>query len=528
MENKKNNMYLIPIVMASCLALGLYLGNVLTPQKSVSLSQDQRNQQKIQDVINVLDKYYVDSVNGEELFNKTLSDMLHNLDPHSGYFSAEDQLAMAESIQGNFGGVGVRFFIIRDTVCIVNVIGNSPSQATGIKAGDKIISVNGKNIASKKISNKDVMGMLKGEKGTSVQVTILRNGNKIKKSIVRGTIPIGTVSVYYMIDKTTGYIKIDQFSATTAAEFRAAATELKSKGLKKVVLDLRNNPGGVLPSSTIISDEFLESGLAIVETRGEHTRTETYRATAEGILEDIEVAVLINGQSASASEILAGAIQDNDRGTIIGRRSFGKGLVQQDFYLRDSSSVRLVVARYYTPTGRCIQRPYSDDYDAYYEDGRDRYDNGELYAVDSTVFVDSLKFITPKGNVVYGGGGIMPDIFVPLDSSGTSWYFTELSYSSAFNTFAFDYIQGKRSKWKSINEFKRSFKVTDAILNQFVEFAWKENKVKKNSKELAYSKSLIKRRLKAEIARQIWDEQGFYQIINTEDPEVKTALKHLH
>jgi carboxyl-terminal processing protease len=265
----------------------------------------------------------------------------------------------------------------------------------------------------------------------------------------------------------------------------------------------------------------------IVETRGDHSPAYTYRASDRGSLEKIKVAILVNENTASASEILAGAIQDNDRGTIIGRRSFGKGLVQEDFQLKDGSNLRLTIARYYTPTGRCIQKPYTGDYDEYYDTHADRYESGELYHVDSTIFVDSLKKYTPKGKVVYGGGGIMPDVFVPYDSSGGSWYFTELRYTSCFNTFAFDYLKNKRSNWKSLSDFIQRFEVTDALLNQFTRYADKELKVKFIAADFRHSKQLIKRYLKAEIARQIWLEDGYFQVLNETDADVRKAIQIL-
>ena len=526
MENRRNT-YWIPIVMAMSMAVGLYTGNVLTPQSDSIMTSGEERYQKIQDIIHILDQRYVDSLDGQALFEKTIGDMLHSLDPHSNYIPAEELKAMNESIEGKFGGVGVRFFIIRDTVCVTNVIANSPAMIAGLKSGDKIIKVDGKLIAGKNVTNEDLMAMLKGSEGTEVNVTIKRGDKLMKKRVVRGTIPVESVTAAYMLTSDVGYIRIEQFSVVTADEFRAAAEKLRKKGLKKMVLDIRNNGGGVLTGATEIADEFLGANVPIVETRGEHSVPYTYRATSKGSLKDVELVILINSNSASASEILAGAIQDNDRGTIIGRRSFGKGLVQEDFALRDGSNLRLTIARYYTPTGRCIQKPYTDDFNAYYEDQMDRYDNGEMFKVDSSLFVDSLKFVTPKGKVVYGGGGIMPDVFVPFDSVGSSWYYTELRYSSAFNTFAFDYIQNKRGKWKSPKDFNQKFKVTDALLKRFAEFAFKEHGVKQNEKDLATSKALISRILKAEIARQMWVEQGYYEVYNTDDVDVQKAIKHL-
>jgi carboxyl-terminal processing protease len=328
-----------------------------------------------------------------------------------------------------------------------------------------------------------------------------------------------------MIDKTIGFVKIEQFSLATTYEFQEATAKLKAQGMKKLIIDLRNNGGGVLTSATDIADEFLKAGIPIVETKGKHTTSYTYRATSKGELENIQVAILINSNSASASEILAGAIQDNDRGTIIGRRSFGKGLVQEDVMLRDGSNLRLTIARYYTPTGRCIQKPYSDDYDEYMHDQMGRYDNGEMYKVDSTLLVDSLKYKTPKGKVVYGGGGIMPDIFVPYDTTGSTWYYTQLRYTNVFTTFAFDFVQGKRTKWSSPTDFKRNFTVSDQVLNQLTAFAASEYKIKLDKKEFNTSKRLISEVLKAEIARQIWVEEGYYEVYNDFDPEVQRAIR---
>lgn len=524
MENR-NTQYWIPIVMASCLAVGLFLGNILTPSKVAQQSLGESRYQKMQDIIQILDGRYVDDVNSEELFETTIGDMLHKLDPHSNYIPAKDLKAMNEAMVGKFGGVGIRFFIIRDTVCVTNVLPDSPAMRAGLKSGDKIVEVDGKKVARVKISNEEIMGMLKGTENTAVQLTVLREKKKIKKKVIRGSIPVESVLAAYMIDKSVGFVKIEQFSMATSYEFKEATAKLKAAGMKKLIIDLRNNGGGVLTGATEIADEFLKAGIPIVETRGKHTAPYTYRATSKGGLEDVQVAILINSNSASASEILAGAIQDNDRGTIIGRRSFGKGLVQEDVMLRDGSNLRLTIARYYTPTGRCIQKPYSDDYDSYMHDQMERYDNGELYKVDSTLLVDSLKYKTPKGKIVYGGGGIMPDVFVPYDTTGSTWYYTQLRYTNVFTTFAFDYVQGKRTKWSSPADFKRKFKVTEDILNDLVNFAASEYKIKLDQKEFQISKKLISEVLKAEIARQIWLEEGYYEIYNDFDPEVQRAIR---
>lgn len=516
---------MIPFGFALCLAAGLWIGNKMSPGDTLSSGQEKYG--KIKDIIEILDKKYVDSLDGDKLFEQTIGDMLHKLDPHSNYISAADLQSANEAIEGHFGGIGVRFSIIRDTVCITNVIKGSPSERVGIQAGDKIIAVNKKNIAGKKTRNEDVMKMLKGEEQTSVDVVIFRNKKKLDKKIVRSSIPIESVVCAVMLNKNTGYIKLEQFSAESGREFNTAARKLKEQGMTKLIFDLRNNGGGVLQVAAQIVDEFLKDGDVIVTTKGKHAKKQIYTASIRGMLERTEVAVLINENSASASEIVAGALQDNDRATILGRRSFGKGLVQEDILLKDGSNLRLVVARYYTPTGRCIQKPYSDDYESYYKDQMQRYENGELYAVDSTLLVDSLKFKTPKGKTVYGGGGIMPDVFIPLDTTGTSWYYTELRYSPAFQNFAFDFVSDKRNKWKSVQDFKANFNVSDELLNQFLNYAEKNEKVPRNPRGLATSKSLIVHALKAEIARQIWTEQGYYFVVSDFDREIQQAIKIL-
>ena len=527
MENS-NRSYLIPLIVSVSLAVGLLIGGRLNPAPSEEQFSYQGSQtRKLQDIMHLIDKKYVDSVDVESLFEATVSDMLHRLDPHSNYISAADLQAVNEGIEGQFGGVGIRFFIIRDTVCVTNVIVGSPSETSGLKSGDKIVKVDDEIIASESISNEKVMKLLKGPQGTEVKVQLWRNGKLLDKTITRGAIPLNSVSASYMMDEVTGFIRIDQFSRNTHMEFQSAAAKLKLKGMQKLVLDLRSNPGGVLSAAVNVADEFLEEGLKIVETRGEHVKDEVYKSTSNGILKDVELAILINSRSASASEILAGAIQDNDRGTIVGRRSFGKGLVQEDNPLRDGSNIRLTIARYYTPLGRCVQRPYTEGNEAYQNDLSERVDNGELYGVDSSLFVDSLKYTTPKGKVVYGGGGIMPDVFVPYDSSGGSWYYTRLQISPVFSAFAFDYVQGKRNNWESIDAFDRTFTVTSAILNRFAKFAEDEHDIMRDASGMRRSKSLIVRAIKSEIARQLWLEEGVYQLRDSYDDEVIAALKAL-
>ncbi len=515
---------MIPMGFAVCLAAGLWIGFRLSPGKD-EISTGKQKYGKIKDIIEILDNKYVDKLDGDKLFEQSISDMLHKLDPHSTYISAADLQSANEVIQGHFGGVGVRFSIIRDTICITNVIKGSPSEQAGILAGDRIIMVDKKPVAGKKMKNEDIMKMLKGKALTPVDVVIYRNKKKIAKTITRNTIPIESVVCAAMLNENTGYIKLEQFSESSAREFNYAAQKLKRQGMTKLIFDLRNNGGGILQIAAQIVDEFLKKDAVIVTTKGQHTPKEVYKASIQGNLERTEVVVLINENSASASEIVAGALQDNDRATLIGRRSFGKGLVQSDIPLKDGSNLRLVIARYYTPTGRSIQKPYTEDYQKYYEK---QYENNELYAIDTTMLADSLKFKTPKGKIVYGGGGILPDIFVPLDTAGSSWYFTELRYSPAFQNFAFDYVSDKRNQWKSLPDFKNNFVVTDKLLNEFLNYAEKYEKVSRNPRELKISKKLITQALKAEIARQIWTEQGYFFVVSDYDREIQKAINILN
>jgi len=482
--------------------------------------------QKLEDVLNLLDSKYVDPIDRDAVFEETISEMLHKLDPHSNYIPAKDMALMSESIEGNFSGIGVRFFKLRDTISITHVLSNSPSERAGLRDGDQIVSINGKNAAGVKMSTDTIMSLLKGKSGSSVNVQINRYGALLSKKIIRGRIPIKSINTSYMIDDETGYIKIEQFSIPTAFEFRQASANLLSQGMKKLVLDLRNNGGGVLDGATQIADEFLKDGLSIVKTEGRKIGTRYYTSTSSGSLKQTELVILINSRSASASEIVAGAIQDNDRGLIIGRRSFGKGLVQEDQKLRDGSSIRITVARYYTPSGRCIQRPYSDGMEDYYNDPTRTEES--MFKIDSSIFIDSLKYKTVGGRIVYGGGGISPDIFVPLDTTGTGVYYSALLWGGAVNQFAYDYVKRNQffenNPWSSLNEFRDQFEVEKSLINELAEYAALELGIftYRNS-DIEHCEKKLKVQLKAEIARQIWQENGFFSVFNDFDSEVLKA-----
>lgn len=500
------------------LALGVLLGGSLN--RSLNTTETTNDQfSKMNDIIDILDRQYVDTIERDQLFEKTISDMLHELDPHSNYIPAADMKSANEQIDGKFGGVGIRFAIIRDTLCITNVIPGSPSELAGVKAGDRIITIDKKKVAGKKMKTDQYMGMLKGTPNTSVKVELLRGKNYFAKVITRGVIPIPSIVCAEMMDNNIGYIRLDQFSVSSAQEFHFAAQRLLKKGMKQLIFDLRDNGGGVLNGAVQIADEFLPAGRAIVEIRGKNQPKRPYRSTSGGLLENIKTVILINENSASASEIVAGALQDNDCATIIGRRSFGKGLVQQDFPLRDKSNLRLTIARYYTPSGRCIQRPFKKGYDEYYNHERDEY-----FAIDSSVFKNASKHKTFKGRTVYGGGGIMPDMFVALDTSNSSLYYVGLRYSPAFQHFAFDFVANKRGNWKSLQAFNAQFQVTPAMIDQLTLYAENEFDIPVNKKELKHSYDLISRALKAEIARQLFIEDGYFFVQASGDREIQRAL----
>jgi carboxyl-terminal processing protease len=525
MQNK--NAFYIPVVMAACIATGLFIGSSLGTQQPTAVGMSSDKAQKIEDILHILDQRYVDSVDVTDVYEQAISDMLHNLDPHSNYISATEVQRAEESIRGEFHGIGVRFFVIRDTLSVTNVLKDSPSERAGLESGDKIIKIDTANVASVKITTEDVMKKLKGPEGTKVNLKILRKGKVLDKTVTRGAIFVESVVAPYMVSNDVGYLKINSFSINTSKEFRLATTRLLEQGMKKIIIDLRNNGGGVLQCATDIADEFIGADKLLLVTQGLHEARSEYRATNRGMLEDIDVAVLINSQSASASEILAGALQDNDKGTIIGRRSFGKGLVQEDRQLADGSVLRLTIARYYTPTGRCIQREYNGDFHDYTTETYDRYESGEMYELDSSSFVNKKKFTTPEGKTVYGGGGIFPDVFVPLDSIGFTSYFNQLRYSDAFICFAFDYVQNKRTKWKSPAAYAKSFVVNDGLMRQFLNYAEEHNAVPVDEQSMKKSRKLIAKVLKAEIANQIWMEDGYYRVINESDNEVREALKML-
>ena len=518
----------LPIIFAVLLAAGIFIGSKLnfSSPSARFLQPDKKSSDKLNSVLNFIEEEYVDTVKKDVLVEKAITDLLQNLDPHSVYITAQEVKEMREPLEGNFEGIGIEFNIFKDTIRVIAAIPGGPCEQLGIQAGDKIVMIEGKKAAGIKIKNKDVLGKLRGKGGTQVKVSIMRGSSKrlIDYTITRGTIPIYSVDAGHMLSKTTGYIKVSRFAETTHEEFLDKASKLRSQGMHNLILDLRGNGGGLLSTAIKICDEFLESGEVIVYTQGKSHPKETITASSKGILGETKLVVLIDESSASASEIVAGAIQDNDRGTIVGRRSFGKGLVQRETMFADSSAIRLTVARYCTPTGRCIQKPYGKDIEDYYGEEYSRYKNGELMHADSIHANDSLRYKTPKGKIVYGGGGITPDVFIPLDTLGRTPYLSELFVKGALNQFSFEYADKNRKALAKmgIEKFRSDFRVGEEMLVDLYLFSEKLG-VKPRPSEAATSKSLIINLLKAGIARQLWGNEGFYPILNEEDKVILKA-----
>lgn len=531
MNRKQISIYL-PILIAVSVVIGILLGNNLSRNQGASLQNlAPTKNNKLSTIIELISQAYVDSVSVDELVENTIPELLKNLDPHTAYIPARDMQEVHEEMQGNFGGIGVQFSIHNDTVQVIDVVSGGPSSRLGILPGDRIVTVNDSVIAGVDIKNQDVLTVLRGEKGTKVRIGVKRKSiqDLIQFEITRGDIPIYSIDVSYMIDETTGFVKVNRFAEKTYDEFIQAIAKLKSSGAQKIIVDLRGNPGGYLMAVVNMVNEFLPEGDQIVYTEGNSQARKTYTATKGGIALDNEVIVLIDEYSASASEIFAGAIQDNDRGIVVGRRSFGKGLVQEQIPFRDGSALRLTVARYYTPSGRSIQKPYEEGNMDYYHDIMKRAEHGEFQVADSIQFADSLKYETSSGRTVYGGGGIMPDYFVAADTSGYSDYYSKITQKALVYHFAFQYSDINREKLKEMKtaaEFV-DYLNRDQIMDQFIAYADKEG-VKNDPNGLAASGKIIDTQIKAYIARNIIGEEGFFPIIKEIDETLKEAIRLSH
>ncbi|MCL1850606.1 MAG: S41 family peptidase [Bacteroidetes bacterium] len=485
---------------------------------------------KLRDLIYYIDHYYVDSVNHDQLSEDAILGILEHLDPHSTYSDAEENKAQTEHLEGAFEGIGVQFNIMNDTIMVVAALAGGPSEKAGIKAGDRIIFVNGEPVAAIGITNEQVFKMLKGKKGTQVKIGILRPeiSGILEFEIIRGIIPTHTVPSAYMLNEHTGYIKIDQFGAHTAEEFTEALYKLIAKGMQKLVLDLRGNVGGYLDAALQITDHFLDRDELILSIKGLHAKQEKYYATGKGIFKKGELTVLIDEISASASEILAGAIQDNDRGTIMGRRSFGKGLVQRPFDFADGSQVRLTVSRYYTPSGRCIQRDYQKGNAAYYDELLQRIINDEDTVTMTADTIPATEYRTKSGRIVYGGGGITPDIIVLHEKRIHSNEFYQALNHTALIQFAFNYTNQNKTaltnKYPSAETFIKKMYVTEDILQEYLRFY-----AQKSARNLPFlnkeESKALSTWLKAFIGRNLYQDEAFYPIINTMDEVIKKSIR---
>jgi carboxyl-terminal processing protease len=481
--------------------------------------------------LSLVDAFYVDSVNLDALTEKAIVEVLKNLDPHSTFITAKDVKDMNEPLNGNFEGIGVQFNILRDSIIIVEPLSGGPSEKVGIKAGDRILTIDKEKVAGINITTAGVRKRLMGPKGTKVEINVYRKGVKeiLDFSIIRDKIPIFSVDASYMLDKETGYVKLNKFAATTEKEFSDAVTGLKNSNMKNMVLDLRGNGGGYMLAATELADKFFTDQKLLVYLTGRKTPKQEFKSTGNGRLASSRLVVLTDEGSASASEIFAGAMQDWDRGIIMGRRTFGKGLVQNGFYLTDGSMIRLTIARYYTPTGRSIQRPYNEGYDKYMENFYKRFTDGELMSADSIHLPDSVKFKTlVNKRVVYGGGGIMPDVFVSADTSYNSAYFNKIFAKNVLVTFTLEYFDRNRTKltsqYKSFNDFKTNFKFSDNDIKDFIAKGEAEG-VKFNEEQFNKSKDEILIIMKGYIASNMWKTNELYQIVNENDKLIDKALK---
>ncbi len=530
--NNTKKQILGPIVLAMVLIAGIIIGYALLPAKSGSRSPlvIYPKTNKIEAILNLIDEEYVDTVDTEKLEEEIIPELLKKLDPHTVYIPAKDLQNVNEELSSGFGGIGVQFSIQKDTVMVVSVISGGPSEKVGILPGDRIVSVNDSVIAGNDIQNSTVLSLLRGDMGTEVTVGIIRRDLKepLKFDITRGKIPMYSVDVSYMVTDEIGYIKINRFAANTYSEFLTGMAKLKANGSKKVILDFRGNSGGYLEVAINLCNEFLHDGDMIVYTEGKSTPRQNVHANGKGSFQDIEIAVLIDDFSASASEIFAGAIQDNDRGMVVGRRSFGKGLVQNQIPLADGSALRLTIARYYTPSGRSIQKPYENGNEEYYMDIMSRYEHGEFFNQDSISENDTLKYTTKEGRTVYGGGGIMPDYFVPRDTTALTNYYYKVRENGLIYRFALEYADDNRDAldgFKKVDELS-AYLGRQPLLTRFVQFADKEG-VKMDKEQFDVSKITIGVELKAYIARNVLDNEGFFPILGEIDEVLMEAVTRL-
>lgn len=523
---KGNSKKYLPLLLGLACAIGIILGAKLNfSGYSSGVLSSNKKKEKLARLIDYIEYEYVDEVNVDSIVEVTVNGILKDLDPHSVYISPEEYASLSESMQGDFVGIGVSFYNINDTIAVIQTLEGGPSEKAGIQGGDRILYANGEPLFNKNISNDSLTYHLKGEENSKVELKVFRKGEPdlLEFNVKRGRVPLKSVDAAYMLTPSLGYIKINRFAESTYEEFKASLEELKRKGAQEIALDLRNNPGGYLGEATKIADEFLEDDKLMLLTRNKKGALEKTFATGKGAFEKGKVYVLINENSASASEIVAGALQDNDKGTIVGRRSYGKGLVQREMALGDGSAVRLTIARYYTPTGRSIQKPYDNGNKAYFNDYLNRYKNGELVSADSISVEDSLKFVTPGGKVVYGGGGIIPDIFVPKDTNYEKESLNLILRSGFMNRFVFGVLEDDREYYNSLglDEFMETSLVDDRMVKDFIAFTRNEGY---NLQVSTYT-PVLKQYLKATMAQQLYGTNVFEEIVNEGDRVIEKIIE---
>ena len=517
----------VPLLIAFALVLGIFIGSKFASKSTIDLDR------KINNILGIVADEYVESVNMDSLVELAIPDIIAQLDPHSVYISAKDYEQANEELNGNFCGIGISFQVMEDTINVIEVIPGGPSEKVGIANGDKIISVDGKNFTGEKINPNLVKEQLRGPKNSVVKLGVKRatSAKTLYFTVTRGDIPIKSVDAAYMIDKNTGYVKVNQFGRNTYDEFVAALSVLKNEGAKRYIVDLRGNGGGYMEIAVAMANEFLPKDNLIVSTKGRYKTNDTsVYSDGNGSYQDAEIVVLINEFSASASEIFAGAMQDNDRGLVIGARSFGKGLVQREFKLSDNSAIRLTIARYYTPTGRCIQKDYKLGQAAYERELINRFNNGELDYRDSIKVDKSKMYKTPHGRIVYGGGGIIPDIFVPRDTVGFTSYYYAVVNAGLIQNYVLKYVTAHKAKFKNVKDYKDVIRLLNdntQLLNDFVNFAAKHD-VPARWYYINQSRDLLLNDLKAFVARDLLGQKAFYPIYNRNDKTIEAALKALN
>lgn len=486
---------------------------------------------KMNQSLYIINELYVDTVKANELVETAIESILESLDPHSAYIPAKEVEKMNAQIDGSFDGIGIQFQMLEDTLYVIQTISGCPADKVGMLPGDRILAVDGRNIAGNKTLQSDIMSLIRGKAGSMVRITVKRAGvrENIEFEVKRGKIPVHSLDAAYMIAPNIGYVKLNSFSATTASEFSEAMKKLTAQGMTRLMLDLQGNGGGLMSAAIDLADEFLENGQMVVYTKGRNYPQSTAYATSRGNYENLDVVVLVDEYSASASEIVAGALQDWDRATIVGRRTFGKGLVQTPVKLIDGAQMRLTVARYYTPSGRNIQKPYNDGIEAYHKELEKRYEHGEFLEKDSINFPDSLQYKTlRKGRTVYGGGGIMPDIFVPIDTTRTTAYYRNIVAKGAMNKTVLEFIEQNRAsllkKYETFDEFNKNFEVDEALLAQLIANG-ERAEVKFSQEQFNESKAWICLIMKALIVRDLYDDGDYYRIVNQENKIVQKALE---